>query len=87
MIDHNSLTTNTPTNASQRSPQLVNEQVEAVVQDLLRPFVEDLGKVREELGGERTRREQAERERDELRRELEEVRARVKPWWRRMFGS
>jgi hypothetical protein len=37
-----------------------------VVQALLRPFVEDLGRVREELGAERVRREQAERERDEL---------------------
>ncbi len=37
-----------------------------LVQDLLRPFVEDLGRVREELGAERFRREQAERERDEL---------------------
>ena len=45
-----------------------------VVQDLLRPFVEDLGKVREELGAERVLREQAERERDELRRELEALR-------------
>jgi hypothetical protein len=37
-----------------------------LVQDLLRPFVEDLGRVREELGAERVRREQAERERDDL---------------------
>jgi hypothetical protein len=42
-----------------------------LVQDLLRPFVEDLGKVREELGAERVRREQAERERDDLRGRLE----------------
>ena len=42
-----------------------------LVQDLLRPFVEDLGKAREELGAERVRREQAERERDELRSQLE----------------
>ena len=42
-----------------------------MVQDLLRPFVEDLGRVREELGAERVRREQAERERDELRLQLE----------------
>jgi len=42
-----------------------------MAQELLRPFVEDLGRVREELGAERVRREQAERERDELRRQLE----------------
>ncbi|MCA1729887.1 MAG: hypothetical protein LC751_10925, partial [Actinobacteria bacterium] len=44
-----------------------------LVQDLLRPFVEDLGKVREELGAERVRREQAELERDELRSRLESL--------------
>jgi hypothetical protein len=41
-----------------------------VVQELLRPFVEDLGRVREELGAERVRREQAERERDDLAAQL-----------------
>jgi hypothetical protein len=45
-----------------------------LVQDLLRPFVEDLGKAREELGAERVRREQAERERDVLAAELEALR-------------
>ena len=39
---------------------------EAFMQGLLAPFVEDLGRVREELGADRVRREQAERERDEL---------------------
>ena len=38
---------------------------------MLRPFVEDLGRVKEELGAERVRREQAERELDELRTRLE----------------
>jgi hypothetical protein len=42
-----------------------------LVQDLLRPFVEDLGRVREQLGAERVLREQAVRERDELRSQLE----------------
>ncbi len=42
-----------------------------MVQDLLRPFVEDLGRVREELGAERVRREQAERRVEELERKLE----------------
>ena len=45
-----------------------------LVRERLTPFVEDLGRVREELGAERVRREQAERERDELRRELETLR-------------
>ena len=45
-----------------------------VVQELLRPFVEDLGRVREELGAERVRREQAERERDRLAEELAALR-------------
>ncbi len=49
--------------------QIVNPGVATpmdLVQDLLRPFVEDLGRVREQLGAERVLREQAERERDEL---------------------
>ena len=37
----------------------------------MRPFVEDLGRVREELGAERVRRELAEKKRDELRLRLE----------------
>jgi hypothetical protein len=66
-IDRDSLVTNTPTSGSQRTPpQIVNKEALDLVQDLLRPFVEDLGRVREELGAERARREQAERERDVL---------------------
>ncbi len=66
-IDRDSLVTNTPTSGLQAHPQhIVNKEALEVVQDLLRPFVEDLGRVREELGAERVRREQAERERDEL---------------------
>jgi hypothetical protein len=78
MIDRNSLINPPLPSASQQDPsQAVNpvnpETITPIelVQDLLRPFVEDLGKVREELGAERVRREQAERERDELRRQLE----------------
>lgn len=44
---------------------------------MLKPLVEDLGRTREDLGAERVRREQAERERDELTirtRELQEPR-------------
>jgi hypothetical protein len=75
MIDRNSLATNTLPSGSQHPPSQrkpdVDVQATDVVRELLRPFVEDLGKVREELGAERVRREQAERERDELRRQLE----------------
>src|SRR5215210_1598651 len=75
MIDYNSLINNPLSRASQHPPsQIVNSAAATpmeVVQDLLRPFVEDLGKTREELGAERVRREQAEQERDELHRQLE----------------
>jgi hypothetical protein len=66
MIDRDSLVTNTPTSASQQGGGPIGAQNLAVVQELLRPFVEDLGRVREALGAERERRERAERERDEL---------------------
>jgi hypothetical protein len=70
MIDRDSLTTNTSTNDSQ---QLVSQQAVDFAQELIRPFVTELG--------ERARREQAERERDELRRELEQLPKRARPWW------
>ena len=79
MIDRNSLITNTSPSASQRSPSQrqpnVNVQPMEVVQDLLRPFVEALGRVREELGAKRVRRDQAERERDEIAARLAELEA------------
>src|SRR3712207_1592867 len=59
MIDRDSLTTNTPTNDSQ---QLVSQRSMDFAQELIRPFVNELGEVREQLGAERARREQAERE-------------------------
>jgi hypothetical protein len=75
MIDRDSLVNNPLPKDSQHPPsQVVNKEGATpieVVQGLLRPFVEDLGRVREELGAERVLREQAERERDELRRQLE----------------
>jgi hypothetical protein len=75
MIDRDSLITNTPPNTSQQTPSQRKPNVELqateLIQELLRPFVEDLGRVREELGAERVRREQVERERDELRLRLE----------------
>jgi hypothetical protein len=75
MIDRNSLSNNPLPRDSQRTPsQTVNLEVSTpteIVQDLLRPFVEDLGRVREQLGTERVLREQAERDRDRLAAELE----------------
>ena len=78
MVDRGSLVNAPLPRASHPTPsQAVNLEgphpVE-VVQELLRPFVEDLGRVREELGAERVRREQAERERDELAEELAALR-------------
>jgi hypothetical protein len=78
MIDHDSLINNPLPRASQLTPsQMVNLEVSTpteIVQVLLRPFVEDLGKVREQLGTERVLREQAERDRDRLVAELEALR-------------
>lgn len=75
MIDRDSLVNNPLSKDSQRPPsQVVNTEGATpieVVQGLLRPFVEDLGRVREELGAERVLREQAERERDKLAARLE----------------
>jgi hypothetical protein len=47
----------------------------ALVQSLLAPFIAELGTVKEELGRDRERREQAERERDELKARLEALEA------------
>jgi hypothetical protein len=78
MIDRATLVNPPLPRESQQSPsQLVNPQGTtpiALVQDLLRPFVEDLGRVREELGTERVLRELAERDRDRLAAELEALR-------------
>ncbi len=75
MIDSDSLVNEPlPRDSQVTPPQEVNPNAVTpmeMVQDLLRPFVEDLGRAREELGAERVRREQAERERDELHRQLE----------------
>ena len=79
MLDPDSLVNAPLPKASQHPPsQDVNPNSVTpmgVVQDLLRPFIEDLGRVREELGAERVRRERAERERDELRARLEALQA------------
>ena len=78
MIDRDSLINPPLTRDLQDPPsQMVNPENATpieLVQDLLRPFVEDLGRVREELGAERVLREQAEGERDKLAAELEALR-------------
>jgi excisionase family DNA binding protein len=61
LIERESLLTNLSTNAlSSASQELVSPQAIEFVQELLRPFVSELGEVREELGAERARREMAE---------------------------
>ena len=68
----NTLTTNTLSSASQdRGTAIVNPQSLAFVQELLRPFVNEVGQVREELGAERARRQIAEERVAELEAELE----------------
>jgi len=70
MIDRDSILNKPLPKASQQLPSQLQSQSEVqatqLVQDLLRPFVEDLGRVREELGAERVRRELVEQERDRL---------------------
>jgi excisionase family DNA binding protein len=82
----NTLTTNTLSSASQEhGTAVVSPQSLAFVQELLRPFVNELGQVREELGAERVRREMAEttlhevmaeerRRREDAERERDELR-------------
>jgi excisionase family DNA binding protein len=82
----NNLTTSTLTSASQsHGTSAVSPQALAFVQELLRPFVNELGEVREELGAERVRREMAEttlregmaeerRRREEAERERDDLR-------------
>jgi excisionase family DNA binding protein len=90
----NILTTNTLSSASQEhGTAIVNPQSFAFVQELLRPFVNELGQVREELGAERARREMAEttlregmaeerRRREEVERERDELRRELGEWRR-----
>ena len=61
LIERESLLTNLTTNTlSSASQDVVSPQAMDFVQELLRPFVSELGAVREELGAERARREMAE---------------------------
>jgi septal ring factor EnvC (AmiA/AmiB activator) len=61
LIERESLLTNLTTNTlSSASQEVVSPQAMEFVQELLRPFVSELGEVREELGAERARRQMAE---------------------------
>jgi excisionase family DNA binding protein len=86
LIERESLLTNLNTNTlSSASQELVSSQAMEFVQELLRPFVSELGEIREELGAERVRREMAEttlregmaeeqRRREEAERERDDLR-------------
>jgi excisionase family DNA binding protein len=75
LIERKSLLTNLTTNTLSRgSQQLVNPAPMEFVQELLRPFVSELGDVREELGAERARRRMAEEKAAALEAELQELR-------------
>lgn len=75
LIERKSLLTNLTTNTlSSASQQLVNPAPMEFVQELLRPFVSELGDVREELGAERARRQLAEERAASLEAELQELR-------------
>ena len=86
LIERESLLTNLTTNTlSSASQELVSLQAMEFVQELLRPFVSELGEVQEELGAERARRKMAEftlrdgmdeerRRREEAERERDELR-------------
>ncbi len=86
LIERESLLTNLTTNTiSSASQELVSQQAMEFVQELLRPFVSELGEIREELGAERVRRKMAEstlhegmaeeqRRREEAERERDDLR-------------
>jgi excisionase family DNA binding protein len=75
LIERTSLLNNPTTNTlSSDSQQLVNPAPMELIQELLRPFVNELGAVREELGAERTRRQMAEERASALEAELDAIR-------------
>ena len=75
LIERESLLTNLTTNTlSSASQELVSQTAMEFVQELLRPFVSELGAVREELGAERARRQIAEERTAALEAELEAFR-------------
>src|SRR5215210_8060015 len=80
LIERESLLTNLTTNTlSSASQEVVSPQAMEFVQELLRPFVSELGEVREELGVERTRRQMAEKRAAMLEAELEDIREAREP--------
>jgi excisionase family DNA binding protein len=75
LIERESLLTNLSANTlSRASQELVGHQAMELVQELLRPFVSELGEIREELGAERVRRQMAEERTAALEAELEAFR-------------
>src|SRR5215207_9862214 len=75
LIERESLLTNLSANTlSRASQELVGHQAMEFVQELLRPFVSELGEIREELGAERVRRQMAEERTAALEAELEALR-------------
>ena len=75
LIERKSLLTNLTTNTlPSASQELVSQSAMEFVQELLRPFVSELGQVREELGAERARRQMAEERAAALEAELEAFR-------------
>jgi len=80
LIERESIVANLATNVlSIASQELVSPQAMELVQELLRPFVNELGQVREQLGAERTRREIAEERAATLEAELEALQAEPEP--------
>lgn len=78
VIERETLLTNLTANRlSSASQDIVSPQAMDFVQELLRPFVNELGEVREQLGAERARREMAEGNRaaqeDEKRQALQDL--------------
>jgi excisionase family DNA binding protein len=75
LIERESLLTNLSTSTlSGASQEIVSQPAMEFVQELLRPFVSELGEVREELGAERARRQIAEERAATLEAELEAFR-------------
>jgi excisionase family DNA binding protein len=75
LIERESLLTNLSANTLSRAPQVLGgHQAMEFVQELLRPFVSELGETREELGAERIRRQMAEEQIAALEAELEALR-------------
>jgi excisionase family DNA binding protein len=75
LIERESLLTNLSANIlSPASQELGGHQAMEFVQELLRPFVSELGEIREELGAERVRRQIAEERTAALKAELEALR-------------